>query len=206
MSIITTTHHIKVAQDYKKNGGVIEDTNISLEIDTLRVYPASVKLAILYMTADKGFFGDLESFYDFTNDFLMRDINIMEFVRKHNMRINKQASFWDIMKYALAGEKPVENIPPFSRCPRCNALVWEKTERAYDKTEKELEPENEAYYRRCLEAYSADPRPLYCKICGQRFKMSSTSLMYKGEAMQTGISHTLKLMSSAQPTFEEVMK
>lgn len=188
-----------------EDGTQLTDTTVTVNVNTLSVWPYTIYVALLYLAGKNARFANAVDFMNFKQIFESKRFELLDFVDEWKSELNRRNDRFYILKFVSASDKPIIGAPPFSTCPRCGKLVWPDTEQKYidsDAPDLGYEPD-EARYRRALEKFQKNPHPLYCLYCGQRFRYTDDDIAYKGVSKADDVVKSLTALSARQPTFAE---
>lgn len=208
MGLKTVERNLKVSKSLDEKDNFHESTAIQITVDDSVAWPDAMRVGLLYLMAEKGHL-DTGRFRSFKSDFEQTSVSrsnggfrLTQIIEDYARDMDDGADRWKVLKFISAAPKPVDDQPPFSRCPRCGTLIWDHSER--QKVNGDWEAE-EVWLRRAKELYKIKPSPVYCLWCGQQFKKFQGCLAYKGFVDYEERINTLSTLASKQPTFDDVM-
>lgn len=169
--------------------GLSYDTTIRVNVNPDRYYPDFTAVALLWMASTHIFHG-IDEFNVFRDDFEQDPTKRYQEIVDH-----WPAVFGDTekaLKKLFASAKPVVKRPPWSLCPRCRKPVWAE--------------EGTVDLRETRRLLAANPKPLWCRTCGQRFQYAEYDrIACNSEFSIRETADTLASMFPAeQPTFETI--
>lgn len=183
------TMSLEVFQDVPK-GMAPKPTTVSLQVDPTLAWPNCMRVAMLYLASENAMFGDYTSFTEFKQQTeTLRPIEQM--AGEWTDQLDKKGNPWKVLSYCTASPKPVVDEPPYSICPRCGETLWGMPDGRNTRT--------------LLGHYDANPTPVYCLKCGQRFKHDDDRLAYTAVANSVKWSKRIKReLDHLQPTLATV--
>lgn len=165
-------------------------TTVSIQIDPTRAWPNCLRVAMLHLAEENAMFGNYKSFEEFKHQ--METLRPFEqMATEWAYQLDKHGDPWKIVAYCTASPKPVVDEPPYSVCPRCGETLWGRPDVRNTRT--------------LLDHYDANPTPVYCLKCGQRFKHGDDRLSYTAVANSVKWSKRIKReLDYLQPTLATV--
>lgn len=187
---ITLAHSMEVAYSaLDAEAGLSYDTTVRVSVHPDRYYPDFVAVTMLWMASSYIFHGVIE-FNRFRDDFEDDPAGRYQSIIDSWPQVFGQTE--KAMKKLFTTPKPVVKRPPWSLCPRCHKPIWAQ--------------EGRTDLRETQQLLKANPHPLWCHTCGQRFlyagddRISCNSEFSVKETMEQ-----LKVMFPAeQPNFETI--
>lgn len=187
---ITLAHSMEVSYSaLGAEAGLSYDTTVRINVHPDRYYPDYVAVTMLWLASTYIFHG-VEEFNRFRDDFEDRP----------EERYQQILDTWPgvfgstekVMKKLFAPAKPVNKRPPWSLCPRCHKPIWAK--------------EGATDLRETQQLLKANPHPLWCRTCGQRFQYAGLDRISCNS--EFGIRETLETLKAMfpteQPNFETI--
>lgn len=203
---VKVSRNVTVVGDHTlEDGTQLTDTEITVSVNKLSVWPYTIYVSLLYLAGQNAKFANANDFMAFKTALESKRIDLIDFVDEWRSELNKHNDRYYVLKFLAANDKPVISAPPFSACPRCGKLIWPEAQRKYADTDNpDLGYElDEEWYHRALDTFQANSAPLYCLWCGQRFRYDGDDMAYKGTSTSDDVSKALKALSASQPTLEE---
>lgn len=150
---ITIARSMEVAYTaMDSEAGLSYDTTIRVTVNTDRYYPDYAPVALLWMASSHIFRG-IDEFSGFRDDLERDPAHRYQEIVDHWPTIYGDTE--KALKKLFAPAKPVVKRPPWSLCPRCHKPIWAE--------------EGSTDLRETKQLLKANPKPLWCRTCGQRF-------------------------------------
>lgn len=188
---ITIAHSMEVSYTAMDGEtGLSYDTTVRIKVHPDRGYPEFVPVTMLWLASTYIFHG-MADFTRFRDDF--EDVP--------QLRYQVLLDHWPIifgttetaLKKIFAPAKPVVKRPPWSLCPRCHKPIWAR--------------EGEVDLREARQLLDRNPKPLWCRTCGQRFSYATGDyLSCSDDFSVSGTAKKLGEMFPAdQPTIDTLL-
>lgn len=187
---ITLAHSMEVSYSaLDAEAGLSFDTTVRVNVNPCRYYPDYVAVTLLWLASTHIFHG-VEEFNRFRDDFEDRTVERYQEIIDHWPDVFGQTE--KAMKKLFAPAKACVKRPPWSLCPRCGKPVWAL--------------EGSVDLRETRQLLKTLPKPLWCRVCGQRFEYTDGDRLSCNSAFS--IRETLDTIESMfpaeQPSFETI--